>query len=100
MAYSEVASPLLSAKGINWFVFVERDLSEIFSPLYRLIFIIVLIGIALIIILALSVFILSGQEPPNYSMLQVIKETAEAKKEDKDYNPAEERAKRLPKESN
>ena len=100
VAYSEVASPLLSAKGINWFVFVERDLSEIFSPLYRLIFIIVLIGIALIIILALSVFILSGQEPPNYSMLQVIKETAEAKKEDKDYNPAEERAKRLPKESN
>ena len=98
MAYSEVASPLLSAKGINWFVFVERDLREIFGPLYRLIFIMVVIGIALTIILALSVFILSGQEPPSYSMLQVIKDKAEAKIENKDYNPAEERAKRVQKE--
>ncbi len=91
-------SSIFLAKGINWFVFVERDLREIFSPLYKLRFIMVLIGIALTIILALSVFILSGQEPPNYSMLQVIKETAEAKAEEKTYNPAEERAKRLPKE--
>lgn len=100
VAYSEVTSPLLSARGINWFVFVERDLAEIFAPLYKLIFIMVLIGIALTVILALSVFILSGQESPNYSVLQMIKETAETKKEDKDHNPAEERSKRLPKESN
>ncbi len=98
VAYSEVASPLLSAKGINWFVFVERDLREIFGPLYRLIFTMIIIGIALTIILALSVFILSGQEPPSYSMLQVIKDNAKAKTEQSDINPAEERAKRVHKE--
>ena len=98
VAYSEVTSPLLSAAGINWFVFVERDLREVFMPLYKLIFIMVVIGIALIIILALSVFILSGQAPPNYSMLQVIKETTETKEEDKNANPAKEKPVRLPRE--
>jgi hypothetical protein len=89
---------LLSSKKYNWFVFVDRDLREIFSPLYKLIFIMTAIGIALTIILGLSVFILSGQEPPSYSMLQVIKENAEVKAEDKDYGPLDERARRLPKE--
>ena len=94
VAYSEV----VSAQGINWLVFVERDLNEIFTSLNKLIFVMVLIGIALTIILALSVFILSGQESHG-SILQVIKETAVEKKEGKDYSPAEERAKRLHKEN-
>jgi len=100
VAYSEVANPLLLAKGINWFIFVERDLREIFASLYKLIFIMIVIGIALIIILALSVFILSGQEPPSYSMLQVIKETAQTKTEDEKSNRIEEGVKRLPEEGN
>jgi len=100
VAYSEVNHPFLSAspKVINWFVFVERDLSEIFAPLNKLIFIMVLIGIALTIILALSVFILSAQESLGYSMLQVIKETPAAKTEEENSNIIEERAKRLPKD--
>jgi hypothetical protein len=95
VAYSEVANELLSIKDNNWFVFVERDLREIFMPLYRLIFLMVAIGTALIIILALAVFILSGQEPPNYSTLQVIKETIEADKKTKEDNPLIERAKKM-----
>ena len=66
--------------------------------MYRLLFAIIVIGIALVIILALSVFILSGQEPPSYSMLQVIKDKAEAKTDESDINPAGERAKRVHKE--
>ncbi len=87
---------LLLGTGINWFVFVERDLREIFAPLNKLIFVMVLIGIALTIILALSVFILSGQESPGYSMLQVIKDVPAEKTEDEKSNRIEGRAKRLP----
>ncbi|MCX5698060.1 MAG: cache domain-containing protein [Candidatus Omnitrophica bacterium] len=92
-AYSEV----VSAKGVNWFVFVERDLREIFAPLNKLILVMVLIGIALTIILALSVFILSAQESPG-SILQVIKETPLVKTEDEKSNRIEGRAKRLPRD--
>jgi len=98
-AYSEIDSQLLSARGNKWFVFVERDLREIFAPLYRLMYLVVVIAIPLVVILALLVFIFSGQEPPSQSVLQVIKETTEEKKEEKDINPAEERAKRLHRES-
>jgi len=69
VAYSEIQH-----HSFNWFVFVERDLREIFAPLNKFIFVMVLIGIALTIILALSVFILSAQEHPG-SILQVIRET-------------------------
>lgn len=92
-AYSEV----VSLKGINWFVFVERDLREIFAPLNKLIFVMVLIGIMLTIILALSVFILSAQESPG-SILQVIKETPAAKTEDEKSNRIKGKTKRLPKD--
>jgi len=98
VAYAQVNQANLSAKGIKWFVFVERDLNEIFAPLNKLIFIVVLIGIALVIILALAVFILSGQESGG-SILQVIKETPVVKTEDQNYSPTEERAKRLLKEN-
>ncbi len=97
-AYSEVNRPFLAAGGINWFVFVERDLREIFAPLNKLILVMVLIGIALTVILALSVFILSAQESTG-SILQVIKETPAAKPEEENSNIIErERLKRLPKE--
>jgi len=89
---------LTSLDRIEWFVFVERDVREIFAPLHKLVFVMSLIGIALTVILALSVFILSGQEGPSYSMLQMVKETAEPKKEAEKPNPAEERAGRLPQE--
>ena len=56
----------------------------------------VLIGIALTIILALTVFILSGQEAPA-SVLQVIKDAAPAKAED--GNPLERRINEIPKEN-
>jgi hypothetical protein len=95
-AFSQVKVPVLSGIGVNWFVFVERDSKEIFAPLNRLIFVMVLIGIALTIILALSVFILSGQEAPA-SVLQVIKDAAPAKAEDE--NPLERRIKKIPKEN-
>jgi len=95
-AFSAVSIPLLSNKGINWFIFVERDFSEIFSPLKKLIFIMILIGIALTIILALSVFILSGQETPA-SVLQVIKDSAPVKAEEE--NPLERRTKQLPQDT-
>ena len=95
VAYSEVSQPFLAAQGVNWFVFVERDLREIFAPLNKFIFVMVLIGIVLTIILALSVFILSAQESPG-SILQVIKETPAVKTEDEKSNRIEERAKRLP----
>ncbi len=93
VAYSEVNNPLLSVKGNNWFVYVERDFNEIFSPLYKLIFMMIFIGIALTIILALSVFILSGQEAP-VSVIQVIKDSAPVKAEDE--NSLERRTKQLP----
>jgi len=96
-AYSEVSQPFSAAPGINWFVFVERDLKEIFAPLNKLIFVMVLIGIALTIILALSVFILSAQESPG-SILQVLKETPAAKRKDGKSNRIEGRVKRLPKD--
>jgi hypothetical protein len=95
-AFSQVKVPVLSGIGVNWFVFVERDSKEIFAPLNRLIFVMVLIGIALTIILALTVFILSGQEAPA-SVLQVIKDAAPAKAED--GNPLERRIKEIPKEN-
>ena len=84
-AYSEVKVPTLSTIGINWFVFVERDSREIFAPLNKLIFVMVLIGIALTIILALSVFILSAQEQP-VSILQVIKDVPAAKPQEENPN--------------
>jgi len=89
---------LLPVKGMNWYVFVERNLREIFAPLNKLIFFMVLIGIALTTVLALSVFILSGQESP--TMLQVIQDgQAQADKaEGANLNRIEKRAKRLPKE--
>ncbi|MFA4916764.1 MAG: hypothetical protein WC560_08855 [Syntrophales bacterium] len=97
---SEVNRPFLSAEGISWFVFVGRDLREIFAPLNKLILIMILVGIALTIILALSVFILSVQEHPG-SILQVIKETPAAKPEEENSNIIErERLTRLPKEEN
>ena len=89
--------PFCQLKGINWFVFVERDLREIFAPLNKLIFVMVLIGIMLTIILALSVFILSAQESPG-SILQVIKETPAAKTEDEKSNRIKGKTKRLPKD--
>ncbi len=92
-AYSEV----VPTKGINWFVFVERDLKEIFAPLNKLIFVMVLIGIMLTIILALSVFILSAQESPG-SILQVIKETPAVKTEDEKSNRIEGKTERLSKD--
>jgi hypothetical protein len=96
VAYSEVKVSSLSSIGVNWFVFVERDTREIFAPLNKLILVMVLIGIALTIILALTVFILSGQEAPA-SVLQVIKDAAPAKAED--GNPLERRIKEIPKEN-
>jgi len=56
----------------------------------------ILIGIALTIILALSVFILSGQETPA-SVLQVIKDSAPVKAEEE--NPLERRTKQLPQDT-
>jgi len=86
VAYSEVNLPFLSAKGINWFVFVERDIGEIFVPLGKFISIVILIGILLIIILALSVFILSGQESLSYSMFHMDEDALVKKTEDKNHN--------------
>jgi hypothetical protein len=94
-AYAEVNQSLLSPKGIKWFVFVDRDLNEIFAPLNKLIFVVVLIGIALVIILALSVFILSGQDSSGF-VLQVDKDTASVIKEEEDSNLIEEATKCLP----
>jgi len=96
VGFYEVNLPPLLTKGVNWFVFVERDFSEIFSPLKKLIFVMILIGIALTIILALSVFILSGQETPA-SVLQVIKDSAPVKAEEE--NPLERRTKQLPQDT-
>ncbi len=97
VAYSEVSQPFLAAQGVNWFVFVERDLREIFAPLNKFIFVMVLIGIVLTIILALSVFILSAQESPG-SILQVIKETPAVKTEDEKSNRIEGKTERLSKD--
>jgi len=98
VAYSEVNLPFLSAKGINWFVFVERDIGEIFAPLGKFISIVILIGILLVIILALSVFILSGQESLSYSMFHMDEDALVKKTEDKNHNYIEKRDEDLQKD--
>jgi len=94
-AYSEVRVPALSSIGVNWFVFVERDTKEIFAPLNKLIFMMVLIGIALTIILALTVFILTAQEE-HTSVLQVIKDSVLAETDNE--NSLERLMQEIPKE--
>ncbi|MBI3602514.1 MAG: cache domain-containing protein [Candidatus Omnitrophica bacterium] len=97
-AYAEINVTSLPALGVNWFVFVERDLSEIFMPLNKLIFMMILIGIALTIILALSVFILSAVERPG-SILQVIKDAPALKTHEESPGAVEKRRMtRLPSE--
>jgi hypothetical protein len=80
VAYSQVN---LVIPGTNWFVFVDRDLREIFAPLNRLIFTMFVIGIFLTIILGLVVFILSGKDHTN-SILQVVKDIPAAAPQAKD----------------
>ena len=79
VAYSEISHPSLMAKKIKWFVFVERNLGEIFAPLDKFIIVAILIGLGLIIMLALIVFIFSGRESLKYSMFQVDENSPAAK---------------------
>jgi hypothetical protein len=67
--YSKIEYPF-AGRGIDWFVFVNQALKEVFSPLNRLIFQIVINGTALISILALLIFILNSQNLPVYSLVQ------------------------------
>ncbi|MDD5661415.1 MAG: cache domain-containing protein [Candidatus Omnitrophica bacterium] len=92
VAYSEVSNEAFSEKKADWYVFVQRDLNEIFVPLNKLVFLMFLIGMALTVILALSVFILSAQESSD-SILQMIKDSPAAKPEEK--NSIERRIKNL-----
>lgn len=78
--YSKIEYPFAD-RGIDWFVFVNQALKEVFSPLNRLIFQIVINGTALISILALLIFILNSQNLPVYSLARVIKDAAAEKRE-------------------
>ncbi len=83
VAYSEVDHPLLVARGLNWLVFVEQDLKEIFMPLNKLIFQMVLVAMVLIVILWLLIFILIGENSPGFSLLQIIKDSSSKKQTEK-----------------
>lgn len=91
-AYSKVEYPF-AGKGIDWFVFVNQSLKEIFSPLNKLIFQMVIHGSALISILALLIFIFNSQNLPVYSLVQAIKDTSAKKNEGKDFGNIERRDK-------
>ena len=99
VAFSKVEHLSFNGHGNRWYIFVEQDLGEVMSPVNKLIFQMILIGIALLIILALIVFILSGQEIPNYSVLQVIKDSSAEKSEEKVSEEMKNQGRRLPHES-
>ena len=95
VAFSELSHPALSAKRTQWYVFVERDLSEIFAPLDKFILLAILFGMAIILTLVTFVFICSGQEHLCYSMFHLDKGTTVTKTEDKNYHQVETKAQRL-----
>lgn len=91
-AYSKVEYPF-AGKGIDWFVLVVQAIKEVFSPLNRLIFQVVINGITLISILGLLIFIFNSQNLPVYSLVQVIKDTAAKKIGEKNHSDIERRDK-------